>query len=761
MWNRIALILLLLLGFAASAELQIVNSVPKKGQSDIPMDSQIYVEFNQDLDPISVNEFTVSLSNSAYELPGKASYIPELKRLMFRPNGGLEKGEEYIFKVFSGVTSADGERLTLDFILPFDTGKKKDLVIPQIMSCSPEQGAKSVSANTELKVTFSKPLRPESLASSVKLLGGKKPVKLKYDYFPKQCLLSIKVLGRLEYETTYHLEIRKSVTDLSGNHLTQDCSLEFTTEIEPDKKPPEMLATLPRNEETNLPTTMEVLLKVSEIVSEDSLMAENIIIENSDEVIGCKLSYNPVIAEIRGIPEHPLKEGTDYFLNLKNFKDLSGNVMKPLKIHFSTGQLPDTVPPEVVEYLPKDEASDVPLGAVITLTFTEPVAVSTIRQGIGLTDGEQIVTGEISMDESMKVVSFKPLDRLHSNTHYRLTVKADIADLAGNHLANGFNSGFVTVKINEETAQDLVRNPMMEDDKKLDSVISDITGVPLIAPAEEIIEKEQPRDTEPVRILDVFPQDNFKGVALDSRICFIFNKELDEKSLTPENIGISQDKDVFEFSIIYDYEFKKLTLTPKSTFLPQKEVKVILKSGIHDKSGNPLQETRLKFITGDSLDSDIEISLKRDSPQVIVPKDEPKPPRDLEDTDFYTNDTVRQNFTRDEWARYLVERLQKIFVPDYEIKARDDFLKPSRYELTMIINKVITQYNETDHAYLYNSKKGIAKLLLLEQAVIEFDRELTTMGCNVKKFESELKAKGIPVDRMREDMDNGIIKGKT
>ncbi|MDD5089463.1 MAG: Ig-like domain-containing protein, partial [Candidatus Wallbacteria bacterium] len=730
MWNKCKLsVFLFLCGFVAqAATLSVVSSVPARGQEDVALDTVIYIEFNQELDQYTVDDYSVALVGSSYELTGKVSYLPDLKRIVFKPQGRLEKGEQYVLKVFAGVRGMDGSRLARDYVAAFDTGRKKDLVIPQIASCFPEPGSSNIPVIAEIQVVFSEAVDTKSLEGAVRLQGGKKSRPIKVEYLKEKQLLLVKVSGDLEYETTYRLIIQKQICDLSGNHLAEDHVLEFTTEKEPDRTAPEILATLPRDGQLEVENTVEIIVKVTEMLGESSLSPDNMYLETDKERVLCRISYNPVISEIRGIPEKELKEDTDYQLVIGGFSDLSGNKIKPARIKFRTRRLGDTTPPELVEFSPADGASDIPLNAPVVLRFTEPVAKLTLNEGVILTDADVIVECGIEFDESGTVVELKPKSELRPNCHYRMTVKKQITDLSGNALVEGRNIGFVTVVIREDQARDLVKSPPLDDANRLEAELAEITGVPLVAPLQEIRERELPQDSTPLDIIDYFPVDGFKGVALDTRISFIFSKELEEKTLVPQNITIKQGDMDYQVGIIYDYEYKKLTLTPNSIFMPQREVRVVLGPGIKDRSGNSLKETKIVFTTGDSLDSEIEIKLSRKD-AVLVEGKTPEPlPSELiplvEDADFYGLDSISQNFTRDEWARYLVERLQQIFVPKYEIKARDDFLKPSRYELAMIVNKIVSLFLENDAAYLFRSRKGIAKVLLLEQGVIEFEREL-------------------------------------
>lgn len=739
-----------------------VNHFPKSNMHDVPVNLMIYVNFNEEIDPLSINNYSVSLSNGEYEIPGKVSYLSSLKRLTFKPFEPLEKGNTYIFRVFAGLTAINGDLLNKDILFEFDTGQKKDLILPQITSSTPSPGDKDIKPNSIIKITFSKPINPKTIQNSIKFLGGTRTVKFKVDYFPKNCLLKITPLNNFEYSKKYKILLSNKLMDLSGNHLAKDYSLEFTIMDEPDTTPPEILASLPRNKELECSITTEIILKISETIDTSTISPENIMLTQNGKPIDSKITYNPVISEINMIPTKPLQYDKNYELCIKDISDMSGNKMKKNVIKFKTTVKIDRTPPEILDIIPKNSSSDIPIDTDISLRFSEPISINSLSESILLSDDKNIIKTTLKYDDSRKVVSIKPEKKLLPNHHYRIIVKSDITDLFGNKMLKGINTDFITEKITEKKAIKIAENPPINKDELIDSTLSDITGVPMTSP-KDIVEKTlPPKDDTIPEIIDYFPMNGFKGVALDTRISFIFSKQIEEKTLNPANIKITQQNHSYDFSIIYDYEYKRLTLTPKSTFSPKAKVTVVLTSGIKDKSGNNLKKFSVSFETGDSLDSEIEISIKKNAERKVTKPVEHKNQKikAVPEIDFYSSENAKQNFTREEWAQYLVKKLQNIFDPGYRIKATNSLLKPTRYELAMILTHILKKYYSGNNNYLFSSRKGIAKLLLLEQAVIEFERELTIMGTNYKKFEDKLKKNGIPVKKIREDMNNGIIKGK-
>lgn len=108
----------------------------------------------------------------------------------------------------------------------------------------------------------------------------------------------------------------------------------------------------------------------------------------------------------------------------------------------------DTVAPDVVSVIPADGAKDVPIAAVIRLSFSKPIdPASANASSIHLASepGGEIVP--ISIVPDGKGVALLPLAALTERTTYQLDVSDSVADLAGNRLRKGQAIHFTTGKI--------------------------------------------------------------------------------------------------------------------------------------------------------------------------------------------------------------------------------------------------------------------------------------------------------------------------
>jgi hypothetical protein len=109
----------------------------------------------------------------------------------------------------------------------------------------------------------------------------------------------------------------------------------------------------------------------------------------------------------------------------------------------------DTAPPLVMATSPGSNASGVPTGSNVMVTFNEPVSPSTVNgTNVVLTGpGGATVPATVSYESGDGSVSIIPTTGLSTNTQYRVTVKggsAGVTDPAGNAMASDTVFSFTT-----------------------------------------------------------------------------------------------------------------------------------------------------------------------------------------------------------------------------------------------------------------------------------------------------------------------------
>ena len=104
-----------------------------------------------------------------------------------------------------------------------------------------------------------------------------------------------------------------------------------------------------------------------------------------------------------------------------------------------------TTRPTVVMVTPASGATNVPISTSVSVTFSEPVAESSVNAtSCELLLGAVQMSANISFDTTGKVVTLTPASPLAYASTYSVVLTTSVTDLAGNALASQFSSSFVT-----------------------------------------------------------------------------------------------------------------------------------------------------------------------------------------------------------------------------------------------------------------------------------------------------------------------------
>lgn len=109
----------------------------------------------------------------------------------------------------------------------------------------------------------------------------------------------------------------------------------------------------------------------------------------------------------------------------------------------------DTTAPQVTATSPLDNATAVPINAVITVDFNEPVSALSLNSAFLLTDdGSNQVDGAVSYEDSdgdaLWRAKFTPDANLKDQTQYTMVLLNVVQDLAGNPIAAEHTWSFTT-----------------------------------------------------------------------------------------------------------------------------------------------------------------------------------------------------------------------------------------------------------------------------------------------------------------------------
>lgn len=168
-------------------------------------------------------------------------------------------------------------------------------------------------------------------------------------------------------------------------------------------------------------------------------------LEDADRLpVAARATYDEASRVITLVPDRPLTAGSTYTVRVPNgLRDLYGNTSSS-HVDWTFRVEPDLGPPAIERIRPATGALAIPLDAVVTVRFTEPVDAGSLR-AIRLTGPEGVdVAGAIDYDAETRTATFRPAAPLQPRTRYEAAVPASVIDVHGNRLVEGQSVVFTT-----------------------------------------------------------------------------------------------------------------------------------------------------------------------------------------------------------------------------------------------------------------------------------------------------------------------------
>lgn len=438
---------------------RILSTYPADREKDIPLEARIQVAFSEPIKEITINEFTVFLSDGQYRVPGAISYDKENKTLTFRPEKALSFGVDYVMTVKKGVKDLAGNDLKDGVIFAFRTLPVPDKVPPRLIFSAPAVGEAGVAVNSRLEVFFDESLDPASVnvfSVSVEAEGGKK-VHGKASYVDNAKKIAFIPSAPLSHDSVYTVRISK-IKDAAGNMMLGVETWTFKTASAPDTKGPEVLSVRPETDSAGVDPLTKISVVFSEPVNSLTVNEFTFFISDGANRIKSEIKAEPGANTAVLDPMYPLDYDKMYWVHVKaGVCDVAGNRMeKDFEWKFSTIEPPDLIPPRVASVWPKDGQDEVDVNSNVVVTFSEPVReLSVDRHSVQLFLNGRRLDGSVTYDKERRKASFAPAERLAFGLKYTLVVNPGIQDLSGNNLEGPHRSVFTAITRQKVAGLDL------------------------------------------------------------------------------------------------------------------------------------------------------------------------------------------------------------------------------------------------------------------------------------------------------------------
>ncbi len=359
----------------------VVLTVPDDGATEVPPDLNLTAVFSEAMDGTTVNTDAFTLQDADGVLIAGV-VTPNGPIAVFNPALDLDFDAEYTATVTNDVTDLAGNAMANDYVWTFTTGTDADETSPLVIATVPEDGAIDVAFDTMLTAMFDEPMDELTLTADTFTLFDELGVQVIGVVVPNGTFADFNPNGDLEADMEYTATITTGAADLAGNSLLEDYVWTFVVSPLPDTTMPEVILTVPEDQQIDVPLDQTVSAVFNEFIDPLSIddASFTLVDENLIEVLGVT-GVNGAAATFN--PDQDLDPNTEYTATLTtDVTDLDGNpLFEDYVWTFTTGETPI-----IWDLLPVDLGS---LGTFVAvagagLTNSNSSGITTLNGDVGL-----------------------------------------------------------------------------------------------------------------------------------------------------------------------------------------------------------------------------------------------------------------------------------------------------------------------------------------------------------------------------------------
>ncbi|MDO8330660.1 MAG: Ig-like domain-containing protein [Fluviicoccus sp.] len=556
---------------------------PAAGATGIALNSRITATFNEDMDPLSLNESSFTLTGPGVTpVTGMVSYAVGARTAILIPTTPvvLTSGTVYTATVNTGAKDLAGNTLAGNIATPllaanavwtFTTGAAPDIAPPTVTLKVPAASAVNVPSNSKVIATFSEDMDPLTITGNTVILQGPgaTPIvgTITYAVGARTATFTPTAPATLATGNLYTVTVTTGAKDLAGNAMTNNAGWTFSTSATPDTTPPTVTLKVPTAGATGVAFNSKVIATFDEDMDPATMVGANFSLKGPGAtVVNGTINYAAAARTLTFTPNANLPAGTLFTATVSTgAKDLAGNAMTGNAVwSFTTGITADTTPPTVTLKVPAAGAVNVPSNSKVIATFSEdmdPLTITgntVILQGPGATP----IVGTVTYAVGARTATFTPTApaTLATGNLYTVTVTTGAKDLAGNAMTNNSGWTFST--------------------------------------------SATPDTTPPLVTLEV-PTNAATGVAFNAKVIATFNEDMDPATMVSGNFSLKgPGATVVNGVINYAAAARTLTFTPNANLPAGTLFTATVSTGAKDLAGNAMAANNVwNFTTGAAPDT--------------------------------------------------------------------------------------------------------------------------------------------------------------
>ena len=448
----------------------------------------------------------------------------------------------------------------------FRTSAGVDVTAPQLLSVTPLYNS-TVPLNTRIQWHYDERLNPLLIQDSqnnyyLRRVDNAQYVPVKLVLSPDGRTITFQPQEDLIPNTRYELYVYSPQADLAGNRINSHRNYFYTGSATASALT--VVTQSVGNNLTEIPLNADFWFEFNTQIDPSCMHDDTVqlFVKDGTEAIAgtVELSDSSTYNRrwIRFTPDTLLPE-TEYVFRFKGLCDVAGNQLETWESTYRTGSVEeDTTRPSIVSVSPADEAQNVAVDSVITLTFSEAIQPYN-GENLQVSVNGNRLAGSYTMDATQTVLRFTPETPLPADTEVKLYLyHGHYSDLAGN------TGGYNTLNSSFHTA---------------------VAGADTTAPT----------------VISITPNDNAVDVDHYTDVVLTFSESLDSSTINDNNFALFAGGEQISSSVQRSLDNRTVTL---SAYLPtQSIISVAVTGGVKDLSGNAFADAVWLFSTGSNHDN--------------------------------------------------------------------------------------------------------------------------------------------------------------
>ena len=399
----------------------VVSHFPLAGQTNVPRNPTIVVNFSEPMDSIPTQ--SALLINSS--VPTGIFAWPNANAMSFTPTNPLANLMVYNVTITTAARDLQGENMSNSYTWTFTTEQSSP---PYVVSHVPIVGATNVTLTPSIEVNFSEPMDQAATQAAFSINASVSPSFV----WPNATAMRVSLSSSLNNLTSYNVTISTAARDLQGENMTSRYSWVFTTG---NSSKPYVVSVFPAPGATGVLQNARIQIKYSEPM--DPTTAQGAFSINGS--VKGTFSW-PNASAMTFVPYYPLLHNTTYNVALLTAaRDLQGENMTAAYNWTFTTEI--TTKPYVVSVVPAPGAVNQTLVTTVQVTFSEAMNGA---YTVAHFSTSPFIPGYITWNSATTRMTLNTNVTLPYNTLYTITI-SDALDQQGEYMIyTPFTSNFTT-----------------------------------------------------------------------------------------------------------------------------------------------------------------------------------------------------------------------------------------------------------------------------------------------------------------------------